>query len=100
MSSLVNTFFSNTANSSADQTLAYASASGAAAAAQAYFSATLTATTPEVRRLFAEYSSQAVMGHEAIVGLMIQKGWINPYDEPVEQLQSIISQSQQSSVSQ
>lgn len=100
MPSIINSMFSNTADSSADQTLAYASASGAAAAAQAYFSATLTATTPEVRRLFAEYSSQAVMGHEALLGLMIQKGWANPYDEPTQQLQSVISQAQQSSASQ
>lgn len=92
--------FSNTADSSADQTLAYASISGAAAAAQAYFSATLTATTPEVRRLFAEYSSQAVMGHEALLGLMIEKGWTNPYDELTQQLQTVISQAQQSSDSQ
>ncbi len=91
MPSIINSMFSNTADSSADQTLAYASVSGAAAAAQAYFSATLTATTPEVRRLFAESSSQAVMGHEALLGLMIQKGWTNPYDEPTQQLQFVIS---------
>ncbi len=100
MSSIINSMFSGAADISADQTLAYASASGAAAAAQAYLSATLTATTPEVRRLFAEYSSQAVMGHEAVLGLMIQKGWVNPYDAPSQQLQSIVNQVQQSSATQ
>jgi spore coat protein CotF len=40
------------------------------------------------------------MGHEALLGLMIQKGWANPYDEPTQQLQSVISQAQQSSSSQ
>lgn len=99
MSSLINSMFSNTSDASADQTLAYASASGAAAAAQAYFAATLTATTPEVRRLFAEYSSQAVMGHEAIMGLMMQKGWVNPYDDPSQQLRDVTSQAQESSAS-
>lgn len=100
MGSLINSIFSDTADMSADQTLAYASASGAAAAAQAYFAATLTATTPEARRLFAEYSSQAAMGHEVLMGLMMTKGWVHPYSEPAQQLQTAITQSQQMDVNQ
>lgn len=95
MSSLIGTIFSNTSDTSADQTLAYTSTTGAAVSAQAYFSAALVATTPEVRRLFNEYSAQSFMGHEALMGLMITKGWINPYTSPQQQLQSSIQQSQQ-----
>lgn len=95
MSSLIGSMFSATSETSADQTLAYTSAAGAAANAQAYFAATLTATTPEVRRLFAEYCTQGLMGHEAIMGLMIKRGWTNPYDRPDSQLHSMVQQSEQ-----
>ena len=95
MSSLIRSIFSAASDTSADQTLAYMSASGAAASAQAYFSAALVATTPEVRRLFTDYATQSLIGNEAIMGLMIKKGWINPYDRPETQLQSVTQQSQQ-----
>ena len=95
MSSLIGSIFSDTTETSADQTIAYSSASGAAVNAQAYLAASLAATTPEVRRLFAEYSTQAVMGNEAMMGLMIKKGWSDPYTSPTEQLQAGLQQSQQ-----
>jgi len=95
MSSLIGSIFSTASEISADQTLAYSSAAGAAVSAQAYLAASLAATTPEVRRLFSEYSAQAVMGHEALMGLMIKKGWTDPYTSPTEQLQASIQQSQQ-----
>jgi len=95
MSSLVGSIFSSSSNTSADQTIAYSSAASAAVSAQAYLAASLAATTPEVRRLFSEYSAQAVMGHEAVMGLMIKRGWTDPYTSPTEQLQASIQQSQQ-----
>jgi spore coat protein CotF len=95
MSSLIGSIFSSASETSADQTLAYTSAAGAAVSAQAYLAAALVATTPEVRRLFSEYSSQAFMGHEALMGLMIKKGWVNPYTKPMQQLQASVQQSQQ-----
>lgn len=93
MSSLIGSIFSETADISADQTIAYNTAAGAAISAQAYLAAALASVTPEVRRLYLEYSSQSVMGHEAMMGLMIKNGWVNPYDTPEKQLQSIIQQS-------
>lgn len=96
MSSLIGSVFSSSTDvPSADQTLAYAAAAGAAANAQAYFSAAIASTTPEVRRLFADYCMQGLMGHEAIMGLMIKKDWVKPYDRPVSQLQGIYQESQQ-----
>ena len=95
MSSIIGSIFSNSTDISADQTLAYSSAAGAAVSAQAYLTASLAATTPEVRRLFSEYSAQAVMGHEALMALMIKEGWTEPYTSPTEQLQASIRQSQQ-----
>ena len=96
MQSIIGSFFSNTSDQSADKTIAYSAASGAAAAAQGYTSATLASTTPEVRRLFGEYATQSLMGHQALVGLMVQRGWINPYDEPTQQLQAVLKQSEPS----
>lgn len=95
MSSLIGSIFSNSSNTSADQTIAVSSAAGAAGSAQAYLAASLSATTPEVRRLFSEYSAQSAMGHEALMALMVKKGWIDPYASPMEQLQTSIQQSQQ-----
>ena len=95
MSSFVGSIFSTVSDTSADQTLAYTSASGAAVSAQAYLAASLAATTPEVRRLFNEYSTQSAMGHEALMGLMIKKGWVDPYSSPTQQLQTSVQQSQQ-----
>lgn len=94
MTSILGSIFSEQNDVSADQMIAYNSAAGSAAAAQAYLAATLTATTPEVRRLFSEYCTQSVMGHEAIMGLMIKNGWAKPYDTPGQQLQSVVLQSQ------
>jgi spore coat protein CotF len=94
MTSLIGSIFSDTSNISADQTIAYNSSAGAAAAAQAYLTATLVATTPEVRRLFSEYCTQSLIGHEALIGLVVKKGWVNPYDSIDKQLQSALQQSQ------
>lgn len=95
MASLIGSMFSASSDTSADQTLAYASTSGAAANAQAYFAAALTASTPEVRRVFTDYCMQSLMGHEALLGLMIKKSWSNPYNSPDDQLGDIVQQSQQ-----
>lgn len=94
MSSLIGSIFSGSSDTSADETIAYNSAAGAAAAAQAYLTASLGATTPEVRRLFSEYCTQSAMGHEALMGLMVKNGWVNPYDSPDQQLQAAVNKSQ------
>lgn len=94
MASLISSFFAP-GETASDQTMAYMSAVGAAVTANAYFSAALVAVTPEVRQLFGEFSSQLLVGHEQILNLMLHKGWINPYNEAGQQLQSIVAHSMQ-----
>lgn len=94
MTSLFGSIFSDMSEVSADQTIAYNTAAGVAASAQAYLAAALIATTPEVRRLFSEYSTQSTMAHEALLGLMVKNGWIKPYSAPNEQLQAAVQHSQ------
>lgn len=86
MSSIVGNLFKEMAETSADETLAISAIGGAAASAGAYLSATLQATTPEVRRLFGEYLTQSIMAQENLVGLALKKGWMNPYDVPENQI--------------
>ncbi len=93
MGDLLNSIFGSTINKSADETMAFNAMAGAAGKAQAYLAATLEATTPEVRRLFSEYTTQSVMGHEALTALSLKKGWVHPYDEPTKQLQTSFQQS-------
>lgn len=94
MGSIMDNIFGNVTNKSADETLAYTAMAGAASAASAYLAATLTSTTPEVRRLFGEYTTQSVMAHEALNALSIKKGWMTPYEKPVDILQTTFNQSQ------
>lgn len=93
MSSLIGSIFSDATDVSVDQTVAYNAAAGAAVSAQAYLTAAISATTPEVRRLFSEYSTQSVMGNEIMMGIMMKNGWVKPYDTPENQLQGAVQQS-------
>lgn len=93
MASLMGSIFSGNTGQSADKTIAYNAAYGAAATAQAYFSAALAATTPEIRALLAGYCTQSLTGHEGIMNYMIQQQWINPYDQPESQLSTVVQES-------
>lgn len=66
---------------------------GSKAGASAYLTACLESATPEVRRLFAQYSAQMAQGHEALTELAVKKGWYRPYDAPADQLQETFKQS-------
>lgn len=93
MSSIIGSFFSGTSGQDADKTIAYSSSGAATASAQAYFSAALAATTPEVRALFSGYCTQCLTGQETIMNYMIQKNWANPYEQPDDQLARVVSES-------
>lgn len=93
MASLVGSLFKDMTETSADETLALNTIAGSAASAAAYLSATLEATTPEVRRLFGEYLTQSIMANEGAVALALKKGWINPYDVPENQIMIAYQQS-------
>lgn len=94
MSSIIGSMFSNATDMSSDKVIAYNASAGAATAAQAYMSATIVSTTPEIRRLFSEYMTQSLMGHEALMGLMVKNEWTKPYDTASSQLQNALQQSQ------
>jgi spore coat protein CotF len=94
MPTLMGSIFSSTSDMSSDKVIAYNAAAGAATAAQAYMAAALASTTPEVRRMFSEYMTQSMMGHEALMGLMVKNDWAKPYDTPDSQLQDALQQSQ------
>ena len=94
MSSLIGSIFSAGTEDSADRTLALNLANGIATSSQAYLNAALVATTPEVRRLFAEYSAQSQLVHQALTGLIVEKGWTDPYSQPRDQLNEALQQSQ------
>lgn len=92
--SIVNSFFSNKADKEADKILAYNAMAAAAGGAASYLGATLQATTPEFRAILANITSQKVMEHDTITAFMINKGWMNPYDQPTQQLESSKQDSQ------
>lgn len=93
MSDVFSNWFTNTTDASSDVTIALNSISTTAVSAQAYLLAALEATTPEVRRLFGEYSSQSAMANDSLMELAVVKNWINPYERPESQLQTTVAQS-------
>ncbi len=94
MSSLLGSFFGEETGQSVDETIVANGIASSATSANAYLNATLEATTPEVRRIFGEYTTQNVTAHEALKNLAIQKEWISPYASPQQQLQTSYKQSQ------
>ena len=75
-----------TGMSDVNKTLGLSSLGAASASANAYLAATLTATTPEVRRLFGEYLTQSLMAQETLTGLAVKREWIRPYESLEGQL--------------
>ena len=94
MGSFMDNMFKTTTNKSSDENVAFFSLAGLAASSTAYLAATLEASTPEIRRLFSEYTTQNVMAHGALTEFVINKGWYVPYESPDMQLQSSIDVSQ------
>lgn len=94
MSGLMGSIFSNATDISSDKVIAFNASAGAAASAQVYLSAALASTTPEVRRLFSEYMTQSMMGHEMLMALMVKNNWAMPYETPENQLSMAVQQAQ------
>lgn len=93
MPSLVNMLLGKENAQQSDQVIANNGIAGAKAASMAYLAATLECATPELRRLYGEYLTQSVAGHEALSKLAVEKGWYVPYEAPQEQLQQTYQQS-------
>ena len=95
MASLLGAIFGgNNNNTQKDAVIANDMLVGAKVAASAYLAASLECATPEIRRLFAQYSAQSAQAHEALTELAVKKGWYKPYDLPADQLQQTYEQSQ------
>ncbi|NLW92704.1 MAG: spore coat protein [Syntrophomonadaceae bacterium] len=93
MSDIISNIFGQATDSSADETLSYSAMASAAAGAGAYLAATLQATTPELRAILGGFVSQKVLEHDTITEYVMNKGWMNPYDDPSKQLESTFKQS-------
>lgn len=69
-----------------DKVIILSMLSSAKEAADLYLNSALTSTTPELRGIYAASLTQMVEGHTALTELGINKGWIKPYDKPIQQL--------------
>jgi spore coat protein CotF len=94
MASLINNLLGKENSEKADQVIANSGLASAKAAATAYLAAALESTTPELRRLYAEYLNQSIAGHEGLMNLAINMKWYNPYETPEQQLDVSYHQSQ------
>ncbi|MFA6809239.1 MAG: spore coat protein [Eubacteriales bacterium] len=84
---IMNAIFSDKADQPADKTLAFNAMAAAATGATAYLAATMQSTTPELRAMLTDITNQKITEHAAITAFMINKGWMNPYDQPTQQLE-------------
>lgn len=69
-----------------DEVIAGNMLTAASGAAAAYLKAAMTSTTPELKAIYAANLNQAVAGHSALTELAVNRGWVNPYTSPEEQL--------------
>ncbi|MDO5520044.1 MAG: spore coat protein [bacterium] len=54
--------------------------------AMLYLTSAKTSTTPELRTLYTAAVGQMLEGDAALTALAIKKGWLKPYESPVNQL--------------
>lgn len=79
---------------SPDEAIALHALTSSAASANAYLTATLQATTPEVRQLLYDYTTQNILANETLTDLSVKKNWLTPYQSAEQQLETSINQSQ------
>lgn len=94
MTSLVGDLFGSVTDVSPDETISRTLLSGATSSAGAYLAAAMSATTPEVRRLFGDFLTQTMVGQQAMMDLAVKQGWVKPYDSPVQQVETAFDHSQ------
>lgn len=85
---IMNSIFSDKADQPVDKALAYNAMAAAATSAQAYFTAAITATTPELRAMLSGIANNQLTEHGTIANFMINKGWMDPYAQPAQQLET------------
>lgn len=69
-----------------DETIVNDSMAGKAAGANAYLNSAMAASTPELKQLFSSNLTQMLGEHTALSELAVNKGWMDPYDQPENQL--------------
>lgn len=72
-----------------DEIIASNMLAAAGVTADAYLKAAMTSTTPELKAIYAANLNQAVGGHSALTELAVNRGWVNPYNSPEEQLSDV-----------
>ena len=77
-----------------DKVMVLSMLSSAKASANMYLNSALTSSTPELRAIYSASLTQMVEGHTALTELGINKGWIKPYDKPIQQLKCAYNESQ------
>ena len=77
-----------------DKVMVLSMLSSAKASANMYLNSALTSSTPELRAIYSASLTQMVEGHTALTELSINKGWIKPYDKPIQQLKCAYNESQ------
>jgi len=61
--------------------------------AAAYFTATMTSTTPELKSMFSSAMVQVMNGHSTLTELAVKHGWEKPYNSPAQQLADVYKHS-------
>lgn len=94
MDTLKNLMGKKAANIS-DETVANDALAAKASASSAYLKATLKASTPELKQLYSANLTQMMGEHAGLSQLALNKGWMNPYDQPEKQLLQTFNHSRQ-----
>jgi len=93
MSTILGNIVKNTTNIN-DEVIAGNMLASAKGAADSYLNALMTSTTPELRALYSSSLNQVVGGHSALTELTVNKGWVDPYNPPTEQLSNVVNKSE------
>lgn len=93
MSNILSSIVNNTTDIN-DEVIAGSMLASAKSTADAYLNATMTSTTPELRAIYSSGLNQVVGGHSALTDLTVNRGWINPYTSPTQQLSDVVSKSE------
>ncbi|MDB0439073.1 spore coat protein [Clostridioides difficile] len=93
MRNMIENLIKNNANID-EKTIILSMLSSAKGAANMYLNFALTSSTPELRAIYSASLTQMVEGHTALTELGVNKGWIKPYDKPIEQLTCAYNESQ------
>jgi len=78
-----------------DQTITNNALAAKTAASNAYLNAMLTTATPELKQLFSANLTQTLGEHTGLSQLAANKGWVNPYEQPENQLLQTFKQSKE-----